>query len=637
VAKPPAKSKGPLRKPHPRAKIVGPLFGWELVRLARRGQDARARFILAFSLFLVLTAFSLIWFRNSSPIELFFGDSQVLKISESASFGESFSLTFVLAQLGILTLLTPAYAAGGIAEEKDRRTLIFLLVSDLTPREIVFGKFLGRVAFLMGILFAGLPILAITQLHGGVSLKFLLMSYLITASTVFLLAGISAASAAAADTLRGALFRAYGLTAIIVVTGFGVFIALSPFAIIMFIFKLEAGSPGSFWIISIVYSAFELLLGGIGVLLAVRSIRNLRARLTRGNAAPPRWIRERYRRDDLRKMQLEQAKAAELARKQSERELQVSFPDLPPELELVPDDVPNQRIPIAPVSRYSSVRPKQARLIEPSRPVRRGRPVPPARFDQPAEGESKRPRIGSDDPFMWKERYTQGTKRTEDDDAMKSMMYLLGGVLALIVVFFLGISVLSMIGNNGGTDSFRMAKSLLLIAGGAGAFTHLLSMGTSACGTICRERQRLTLESLLTIPVPRRDILLPKWKICLQRGWWWGVPAACVLAFAFAASDEPGLFFLGLPFVLGAMLFACSYGIWLSIRCRSVNRAVMWFLPAAGFLVLFPVGICSWVSTTNAGLLGPIMGIVLILMLGAAYLFWVLSEKAFDRETIIAM
>jgi len=616
------------KRPPPRSRFVGPLFRWELVRLARRGQDARARFILAFSLFLVLTAFSLIWFRHSSPLELFLGESQQLNIRDSAKFGESFSLTFVLAQLGILTLLTPAYAAGGIAEEKDRRTLVFLLVSDLTPREIVFGKFLGRVSFLLGILFAGLPILAITQLHGGVSLKFLLMSYLITGSTVFLLSGISAASAASAETLRGALFRAYGLTAIVVVTGFGVFVFLSPFAIILIIHSFEAGSPQTFWMISLGYSAFEIALGCIGVMLAVRSIRKLRARLTMANSEPPRWISERYRRDDLFKLQHAHAKATEEARKLSaETEVLTPDTDAPP---------PSKRVPIAPVSKYSKARVKQARLIAPGNTGRVRPPRRPENFDIDAE-ETNRPPIGTGDPFLWKEQYTQGTKRTEDDDAMKSMMYLLGGVLALIVVFFLAVSLLSVIGSNGRSDGFRMAKSLLLIAGGTGMFTHLLTMGTSACGTICRERQRLTLESLLTIPVPRRDILLPKWIVCLTRGWWWGVPAACILALAFAATDEPAMFFLGLPFVLGAMLFACSYGIWLSIRCRSVNRAIMWFLPFAGFLVLFPVMICSWLTKTNAIVLAPIMGIVLVLMFAASYAFWKLSERAFDRETIIAM
>jgi ABC-type transport system involved in multi-copper enzyme maturation permease subunit len=181
----------PVKKP-PKAGWVGPLFSWELLRLARRGQDARGRFILAIALFFILTAFSLIWFRDGNAFDLFFGAAQTLSIHESSAFGSSFSLTFVFGQLAILCLLTPAYAAGGIAEEKDKKTLVYLLVSDLTNREIIFGKFFGRTVFLLGIMLAGLPILAITQLHGGVSLKFLLFTYLLTATTVILLSAISA-------------------------------------------------------------------------------------------------------------------------------------------------------------------------------------------------------------------------------------------------------------------------------------------------------------------------------------------------------------------------------------------------------------------------------------------------------------
>ena len=152
----PSRRRPPDKKP-PRAGLIGPLFSWELLRLARRGQDARARFILAAGLFVILTAFALIWFRGTTtPWNLFFGGAQTMRLNESAAFGEAFSLTFVLAQLGVLCLLTPAYAAGGIADEKERKTLIFLLASDLTAREIVLGKFLGRLVFLLGVTAAGL-------------------------------------------------------------------------------------------------------------------------------------------------------------------------------------------------------------------------------------------------------------------------------------------------------------------------------------------------------------------------------------------------------------------------------------------------------------------------------------------------
>ena len=56
--------------PPPRPGWVGPLFAWELVRLARRGQDARARTILAASLFLTLAVFTVVWFPTAGLNDL---------------------------------------------------------------------------------------------------------------------------------------------------------------------------------------------------------------------------------------------------------------------------------------------------------------------------------------------------------------------------------------------------------------------------------------------------------------------------------------------------------------------------------------------------------------------------------------
>ena len=68
------------KKAPPKAGVVGPLFSWELLRLARRGQDSLGRFLLAMALFVVLTVFSMIWFRGISAAELFFGSAQAMSI-----------------------------------------------------------------------------------------------------------------------------------------------------------------------------------------------------------------------------------------------------------------------------------------------------------------------------------------------------------------------------------------------------------------------------------------------------------------------------------------------------------------------------------------------------------------------------
>ena len=654
---PPKPKPKPKKKP-PRAGLIGPLFSWELLRLARRGQDARGRFILAVALFLVLTAFSLIWFSNKPPSELFFGASQSLTIQESATFGHSFSLTFVFGQLAVLCLLTPAYAAGGIAEEKDKKTMVFLLCSELTDREIVFGKFFGRTVFLLGILFAGLPILAITQLHGGVSWQFLLASYGVTAATVVFLSAVSAYSAASAETFRGGLFRAYGLTALIVLAGCGIGPYVSPFAVIYYLdLLLTEGRTGVFLGVAIGFPLLELVAAGLAVWMAMRAVRRLRTQLTRKSPKPPPWVRERYRDEDREREYQEKQRKKREEQVQREKEERHRRADV---TELEADDLPTADVRPDAAGSNGAPRPKARRAVRtaqllpppPPPPPTEPAPEPPKNGERRWDTEKRKgrtgyrdpsmhaakewvpkPKIGDSDPFYWKEKHTTGQVKTEDDEAMKGMMYLIGGVLGLIVLVFLGLSLLALL--SGSDKGGAFARWLLLLAGGAGVFAHLLQIGMASSGAICRERSRLTLESLLTIPAPRRAILWPKWLTSMLRGWWWGAPAAVVVAVAFLTTEAAVAVVPAIVYLLAAVPFATTYGLWLSVRCTSVNRAVMWYLPAAGFLTTFPVAVCAWSTGTLWWFWSALLFTVTCLLIGLTFLFWTLTVKAFDHETIL--
>jgi ABC-type transport system involved in multi-copper enzyme maturation permease subunit len=658
---PPKPKPKPKAKKPPRAGIIGPLFSWELLRLARRGQDARGRFILAVALFAILTAFSLIWFRNTAPVELFFGASQNLTIQESANFGHSFILTFVFGQLAILSLLTPAYAAGGIAEEKDKKTMIFLLASELTDREIVFGKFFGRTVFLLGILFAGLPILAITLLHGGVAWQFLLGAYLVTGATVLLLSAVSAYSAASAETFRGGLFRAYGLTALIVLAGCGIGPYVSPFMILWYMDSLVfANSMPVFWLLAIGFPVLELVLTALAVWMAVRAVRRMRTQLTRKSPKPPPWVKERYRDEDREKAYQEKQKKKREEEIQREKEERHRLAALAAEAVVLEIDDSAQPADDAAADgtpkrmKARRVMPVAQTLpgIPPPKPSPRD-PEPPKnterRWDTEKRGKGRKgyrdpnmhaakelapkPKIANTDPFFWKEKHTTGQVKTEDDEAMKGMMYLIGGVLGLIVLVFFGLSFIIIL--NADQKGMAFARWLLLLAGGAGVFAHLLQIGMAACGAICRERQRLTLESLLTIPVPRRAVLWPKWLTSLMRGWWWGAPSALVLAIAFLTTEAPVAIVPAIVYLLAAVPFAATYGLWLSVRCQSVNRAIMWYLPLAGFLTAFPIGMCAWATGPLWWFWSALIFTVTCLLIGLTYYFWTLTVKAFDHETIL--
>ena len=583
-----------------RAGLIGPLFGWELIRLARRGQDMRGRFILASVLLFVLTSFTQLYFWNVSPTDVFLGTSQSLSIEESSRFGRRFALTFVVAQLGVMMLLTPAYAAGGISEEKEKKTLVYLLVSDLTSREILLGKFAGRVVFLLGVMFAGLPILALTTLYGGVSIEFLLMSYLLTACTVTMLAAIAAAAAMVTDTFRGALFRAYGLTAIFAFAGCGLGPYFGIFGVLGVLFAGQ-DSPGWFYGIGFGYPLLELGVAALAILLGVYWTGRLRAR--------PRRDRDRDGRGPGREV--------------VELEAEVAGPLT---LEIV--EAPGGDLPVA--RRVAvAIRPAEARPAAPR--MRQLRRPPPVRTPAPFVAREY-PRIGDGDPFAWKERYTTGTKFTADDESIKGVLIAAAVALGLLVGFFGFTVAVTLLVRNFDDSARAYATGFFLLSGSGGSFLYLVVVGLAAAGSVVKERQRNTLESLLMVPVDRRRILLPKYRTALQRATWWGVPAGLFLPLGFLFSRVPLVAVPMLVVAAASVPMVAGYGMFLSVRCRTATKASLWLLPAVAAVTLSPLVL--WVNLDEQQwALWTAVGCVLAAAVApSGWLFWRLAAREFERD-----
>jgi ABC-type transport system involved in multi-copper enzyme maturation permease subunit len=82
--------------------------------------------------------------------------------------GAWFSEAFVSQQMLLLLLVTPAFVAGAITDEKRRGTLQYLLTSHLGTRDLLMGKLLGRLAQVALVALAGLPLFALLAGFGGV-------------------------------------------------------------------------------------------------------------------------------------------------------------------------------------------------------------------------------------------------------------------------------------------------------------------------------------------------------------------------------------------------------------------------------------------------------------------------------------
>lgn len=182
------------------------LLGWELLRVSRRTAAlAVGRFAFGACLLGVLW---LIWSAGFAQDEVLTGDVTVIA-KKLQKFAEAFSLTFFLVQLTLALLLTPIFVAGAVFEERDTRSGEVLLTTDLSRREIFYGKFLARVVQVMMVVAAGMPILALTLLWGGVAIEFIVVGYVATFFCILSSGAIAASVAGGSETLREAVLKTY--------------------------------------------------------------------------------------------------------------------------------------------------------------------------------------------------------------------------------------------------------------------------------------------------------------------------------------------------------------------------------------------------------------------------------------------
>jgi ABC-type transport system involved in multi-copper enzyme maturation permease subunit len=187
-------------------KLFGPVLFYELVRLARRGRHALFRSLYALVLLLLL-------FLVYSEVETANAHEGRLPARQLAAFGTGFFSIFMVTQFLAVVLLTPAYVGGAVCEEKERRTLGFLLATDLRSREIVLSKLASRLANLSLLVLTGLPILSLTEFFGGVDPDLVLAGFTATALTMLSVGCFSILCSVYSRRARAAIPLIYGLLA----------------------------------------------------------------------------------------------------------------------------------------------------------------------------------------------------------------------------------------------------------------------------------------------------------------------------------------------------------------------------------------------------------------------------------------
>lgn len=184
--------------------VLGPVFVREVVTAPRRGRfyALRAGYTAALGLvgataWLVLT-----------------GTQVVGDVGDFARFGTLVFQILAVLQMALATFFAAIQAASAVAQEKDRRTLLLLLLTRLSNAELVLGKLSASLLGVFMLLAAALPLFMLVLLFGGVALAEVLRVFLVTLASALVAGSLGSTLA----LWREKTFQALALTALVLVT-----------------------------------------------------------------------------------------------------------------------------------------------------------------------------------------------------------------------------------------------------------------------------------------------------------------------------------------------------------------------------------------------------------------------------------
>lgn len=197
------------RKPRSRWRLDWPLLGKELLEQAARKQMYVIRVAYALLLF---GAFCIYYMQH-------------LVQGPALALGRGLGpFSFLVeAQLATIFLFLPPLMAGALAQEKERQTLGLLLLTDLTPWELILQKYVGRLIPMLTLLFLSLPLLAVAYSLGGVSTGMLYSSAATLFVTCLWIGALALECSAHEATTFQALVRCWGIC-----LGISLFCSLAP-------------------------------------------------------------------------------------------------------------------------------------------------------------------------------------------------------------------------------------------------------------------------------------------------------------------------------------------------------------------------------------------------------------------------
>lgn len=212
---------------------VSPILHWELRTLARRRRYyfLRAAYVAWILLLLYLATG---------------GNRRVAReasFEELARLAESVFQMVGNGQIFAIVLLTPVFVATSVVSERERRTLDFLLASDLSDFDIVVGKWAARSLNVVLLVLAGGPIFFLMVLLGGIDPQRIMYTAIVALATIASTAALAMRASIGGRKSRGAIGMAYFYLVLWLIFPF---IAMMPYFLLLTIQNGDGRFPEAF-------------------------------------------------------------------------------------------------------------------------------------------------------------------------------------------------------------------------------------------------------------------------------------------------------------------------------------------------------------------------------------------------------
>jgi ABC-type transport system involved in multi-copper enzyme maturation permease subunit len=184
-----------------------PILWDELRRRARNGRAQAVVLGYAGVLVAVMLVASLLFDVNGATVT-----AGQIRYVDWSKLGHLLWQCFLLGQLVVVVLISPALTATAVSAERERGSLELLLLTPMGVWALVAGKYLGAVGQLLVVIASGAPVVAVTFIYGGVTPADLLGGYLLLGATGLLVSAIGFVASSVCARTTPAIAWAYGFT-----------------------------------------------------------------------------------------------------------------------------------------------------------------------------------------------------------------------------------------------------------------------------------------------------------------------------------------------------------------------------------------------------------------------------------------